>query len=437
MPISPARTVAFDILLKVERDDAYASELLHGPQQAKLSSSDHGLATEIVMGVLRWRSRLDEAIAAHSSLPLKKIDVEVLTALRMGAYQLLFLERIPQRAAIHESVELVKRARKTSAAAFANAVLRKLTTQTKGSPPEDNMADELAHPAWLVERWRREFGEASVRAICEYDQRVPQTVIRSFDPAVIPELSNAGIKLASGALLASAYRVTSGDVTKAAAFLEGRIAIQDEGSQLVAWLAGKGKRILDCCAAPGGKTRILASRDPEAKIVAVELHEHRARLLRKLVAAKNVEVGNADICSLPIGEPFDCILADVPCSGTGTLAHNPEIKWRLKPEDLVDLQNRQTAILQSAMKHAAPGGKIVYSTCSLENEENSVVVEKALASNPGFRLMDCSAELESLQRDGELLQIDMKTLTQGPYLRTIPGIHACDGFFAAVLKRES
>src|SRR5262249_33205569 len=156
-----------------------------------------------------------------------------------------------------------------------------------------------------------------------------------------------------------------GNVTATRAFRQGRVAIQDEASQLVALLVGKGKNILDCCAAPGGKTRVIAERNPAASIVAVELHPHRARLLRELVRAKNVEVITGDIRELPLASQFDRVLADVPCSGTGTLARNPEIKWRLKAEDLADLQARQLAILQTAMQKVAPGGRVVYSTCSL------------------------------------------------------------------------
>jgi 16S rRNA (cytosine967-C5)-methyltransferase len=213
------------------------------------------------------------------------------------------------------------------------------------------------------------------------------------------------------------------------------VAIQDEASQLVALLVGKGSRILDCCAAPGGKTRLLAGRNPEAAIVAVELHPHRARLLRKLVPARNVQIVVADIRALPTVELFNRVLVDVPCSGTGTLARNPEIKWRLKPEDILDLQTRQLAILQSAMQRVAPGGRLVYSTCSLEHEENQSVVDSALSSDASFHLADSRKHLQELRDGGELAWADIGSLTSGPYLRTIPGVHPCDGFFAAILQK--
>ena len=441
MPASPARAAAFDILLRVEQQDAYASELLHSERLDKLSLADRALTTEIVMGVLRWQSKLDSAIAAQSARPLGKLDAEVLIALRIAAYQLLYLDRVPARAAINESVELVKRAAKTSAAPFANAVLRKLAEAQPASAAQPSTVEELAaqyaHPAWLVERWAAQFGFDKAAAVCRYDQQVPTTSIRVDDPAVINELEAEGIALAPPALLASARMVTGGDITQTRAYREGRVFLQDEASQLVAALVGRGSRILDCCAAPGSKTSAIATRNPNAKVVAVELHPHRAELLRKRVTAKNAEVLTADATQLGLPCDFDRVLADVPCSGTGTLARNPEIKWCLKPEDLPDLHARQAAILRSALQQLAPGGRLVYSTCSLEWEENESVVEEVLAAGASFTLLDCRTELERLRGEGELVESNLDSLRAGHYLRTIPGIHPCDGFFAAVIERRT
>jgi 16S rRNA (cytosine967-C5)-methyltransferase len=154
-----------------------------------------------------------------------------------------------------------------------------------------------------------------------------------------------------------------------------------------------------------------------------------------LVPAQNVQVIAADVVDLPVDVGFDRVLADVPCSGTGTLARNPEIKWRLKPEDLVDLQARQLQILRAAMQHVTPGGRLVYSTCSLEYEENSQVIDSALAEDNSLRVLDCRVELEQLRSEGELVWKDLESLTSGPYLRTIPGVHPCEGFFAAILQK--
>jgi 16S rRNA (cytosine967-C5)-methyltransferase len=449
MPVSPARAAAFDILLRIERESSYASELLHSPAYAPLSIPDHALTTELVMGVLRWRSQLDSNIAIASSQPLSKLDVEILIALRLALYQFLWLDRIPQRAALHESVELVKRARKRSAAPFVNAVLRKLSTapRTPDLPAENQnpeaLARSLAHPLWLVERWAREYGLSNACKICGHNQSIPVTAIRLRTPAAEPHLNQEGFPLLPGSLLASARRIPAGDITKSQAFGKGELVIQDEASQLVAALVGpdvlkEGSRILDCCAAPGGKTLALADRNPAAAITAVELHSHRARLLQKLMRAHSsgqIQIVTADAQHLPLSLRFDHVLADVPCSGTGTLARNPEIKWRLTVDDLADLHERQAVILRSALDQVAPGGRLIYSTCSLEKEENEDVVGQALDENHSFRLLDCRRELDRLQSSGQLTWPDTASLTRGPYLRTLPGVHPCDGFFAAILER--
>jgi 16S rRNA (cytosine967-C5)-methyltransferase len=505
MPVSPARVAAFEILMRIQTTDAYASEMLHSSRFAMLSPADHGLLSELVMGVLRWRGLLDDKIAEHygcpsadrsasrkipalgaqnvtrtghpsnlSNQPLAKLDLEVLTALRLGAYQILFLDRVPKHAAVNESVELVKSAHKRSAAGLVNAVLRKIE---RGPGDLDTRA---AHPEWLVERWARVYGAEAARRICKYDQAAPTAVIRPQSPhpfgklsagssktakggaptslgatdaknevelrstgrtrasaptRLVEELRDEGIQLEPGKLLSSAFTVKSGDITATSAFHERRVMIQDEASQLVALLVGDGKKILDCCAAPGGKTRILAERNPEAMVVAMELHPHRAALLRKLVPAENVRVIAGDVRKMPFAGTFDRILVDAPCSGTGTLARNPEIKWRLRAEVLLRLQKYQIEILQAAMKHVAQGGRVVYSTCSLEPEENEDVIEKALAADSSFRVMNCGDELEKLRASSEFIWAG-DSMASGSCLRTVPGVHPCDGFFAAVLARK-
>jgi 16S rRNA (cytosine967-C5)-methyltransferase len=468
MSVSPSRAAAFDILLRIDATDAYASELLHAGRFSKLSPADHGLLTELVLGVLRWRGALDRHIAEHSSQSLAKLDKEVLAALRLGAYQILFLDRIPTHAAVNESVELVKQARKRSAAGMVNAVLRQID---KG--PRDR--NDISHPDWLVERWRKTYGPESARKICDYDNSEPKQVVRiarvgtaaidcsraegstekliesgsetnraaldgqpgaAVPTRVMDELRADGICLEPGSLLANAFAVTSGDITQTRAFRKGRLVIQDEASQLVALLVGKGKAILDCCAAPGGKTRIMAEQNPASTIVAMELHPHRAALLRKLLTADNVRVIAADVRHPPLTRQFDRVLVDAPCSGTGTLARNPEIKWRLKIEDLARMQAYQMEILSSAMKQVAAHGRLIYSTCSLEPEENEEVVEKILAANAGFVLVDCRDELRRLKENRELIVDDVDSVLSGSYLRTIPGVHSSDGFFAAILEKK-
>jgi 16S rRNA (cytosine967-C5)-methyltransferase len=456
MAVSPARNAAFNILLRVERESAYAVELLHSPILDDLSPVDRHLITEIVMGVLRWRSVLDQTIALLSFTPFRKLDLEVLIALRMGIYQKQFLGKVPAHAAVNETVELVKQARKVSAAGLVNAVMRKVKSVAYDPHASrltgvDYLSAALAHPKWLVQRWVSSFGDNIAQKICEYDQRIPATVLRLSSPDDEAPLAVEGIQLGLGALMATARTVIAGVATATQSFREGKIAIQDEGSQLVAALVGPGRRILDCCAAPGGKTAAMATRMPEAQIVATELHPHRATLLRRLAPQQNVEVVTADALSLPYGPDFDRVLADVPCSGTGTLARNPEIKWKLKLEDVSDLQSRQVAILRAAMRHVAPGGRLVYSTCSLEPEENEQVIaavlqgsghepSDALSGSPqtssNFKIIPIKTELLRLQQSGELVWKNIDNLISGNFLRTIPGVHPCDGFFAAIFEKR-
>jgi len=443
MSVSPARLAAFNILVRVSKYDSYAQEMLHSEHCANLSSADMGLTTELVMGVLRWQATLDSAIAKWSSQNVTKLDTEVLVALRLGAYQIGWLDRIPVHAAIHESVELVKVARKRSAAPFANAILRRLSESRPQIKPDSidsestapTLASISSHPQWIVDRWIAAFGWNVARKICEYDQRIPVTTIRLRDSDAEERLQADGVTLARGQWMKSSRRVLAGDITMTRAYRENRIAIQDEASQLVAAMVGSGSRILDCCAAPGGKTWAIADRNPESLILAVELHHHRAHLLKKRVIAPNMLVVNSDARTLPMNTHFDRVLVDAPCSGTGTLARNPEIKWRLTASDLVDLSTRQGELLKSAMERVGTNGRLIYATCSLEREEGEGIIESVLRDNSSFRVVSIGPIMHELHERGELVSENFTSLIRGEFLRTFPGTHECDGFFAAVLER--
>jgi 16S rRNA (cytosine967-C5)-methyltransferase len=470
LAVSPARNFAYDILIRVERDGSYASELLNAPRMDTLSREDRALTYELVMSTLRWQSELDARIAKYSSQKVSKLDGEVRVALRLGACQLTRLERIPAHAAVHESVELVKQSGKRSAVPYANAVLRKLAAETKASVVSadgstdvhvkdphlltaadvghrgvvENRGDgakelavEFAHPEWMVVRWIDMYGYNAARAICAANQHAPASALRLCAADAEEELIEAGMRIAPGALLTGARRLLAGDLAHSIPFRDHHVAVQDEASQLVAALVGKGGRILDCCAAPGGKTAAIAARNPGSQITAVELHEHRARVLKERVAGMNVKVVTGNVAAIEFGEKFDRVLADVPCSGTGTLAGNPEIKWRLKAEDLDGLRNLQMSILRSAAAALAPGGRLIYSTCSLEAEEGEGVVDQVLCGESALAVVPCEEVLRELERSGELAWDEPEGLVRGEYLRTLPGIHPCEGFFAAVLRRAN
>ncbi|MFT4112220.1 16S rRNA (cytosine(967)-C(5))-methyltransferase RsmB [Silvibacterium sp.] len=442
--IAPARSIAFEILLHVTDTDtnSHSDELLRDPQVNALSQQDRALATTMVLGTLRWQLQLDARIRPLLARPDTKLSPGAETALRLGAFQLLHLDRIPPHAAIGESVELTRRAGEHFATGLVNAVLRKLAKSPRVDAAPASLAAEYAHPAWLAESWIRNYGEPAARAICAFDQQPAPVTIRLVHPEAEASLVEAGIELAPGSFLAAARRVVGGDVARTQAFRNGWIRIQDEGSQLVAELAGQGSRILDTCAAPGGKTAILAERSPEADITAADINRRRLDAMRRNLTAlgDRIHFVTQDAASMTLAPEHDLILCDVPCSGTGTIARNPEIRLRLAADDLTRHSERQRRILAAALGGLAPGGRLIYSTCSLEPEENEQVVEAVLAARPGFTCVPVSAELAALAVSGRVheegsAKLAAHALRDG-YLRTLPGILDCDGFFAAILTQS-
>lgn len=445
--ISPARNASFRILLAVERGKAHADDLLRDKDVNGLGPADRNLATALVMGVLRWQIWLDAQIRPLLKRPNAKLDPEVLIALRLGAFQLQFLDRIPAHAAIDESVELTKQSGHRFAAGMVNAVLRTATGWSR--PLNESVAGIIAHPTWMVERWTSFYGAEITQAICLRAQSQPRTNVRVKDAAVEVELQKAEVELAPGNLLTAARTLVSGDVTATTSFRDGRVRIQDEGSQLIAELASRTtlaqnqKKILDACAAPGGKTLILAERIPHAQIVACEESPRRLAELRKRLTdvSDRVECRLADATQLKEDAAFDLALADVPCSGTGTLGRNPEIRHRLRLEDLPRLAERQRAILRAALRAVRPGGRVVYSTCSLEPEEDEQVVATVLAENPTAKQTSLAGLIDILQHDGIVRGGAAEKLKRGltpeGALRLLPDTMPTDGFFIAVLEKSA
>lgn len=434
--VSPARKAAFTILMELERGRGHSDDLLRSEGVSALQPIDRNLTTALVLGVLRWQIDLDRRIRPLLKHPNARLDEEVLIALRLGAFQLQHMERIPARAAIDESVELTKQAGHRFASGMVNAVLRKLAA----SQPASLTDAREAYPGWMVERWADLYGENATRAICRHGQQQPAIHLRLGEDAVEAELAAEGVEVAPGEILTGSRRVVSGDLTKTAAFREGRVRIQDEGSQLIAELLPRGQSILDCCAAPGGKTLILAERNPDAKIVACEAsHQRLAQLQKRLEPlGTRVECRLADASQLEDKAAFDAVLADVPCSGTGTLGRNPEIRHRLRLEDLPLQAARQKAILQTALRAVRPGGYVLYSTCSLEPEENEQVVEAVLSENSA-RLVSLQPKIEELRSLEILTEAGaerlVRSLAAEGYLRLIPGVFDTDGFFAALIQK--
>jgi len=359
------------------------------------------------MGVLRRRGELDHAIGQVVRRPLSKLDPEVLCALRIGAYQLLRLDRVPAHAAVSESVELVKSAGKRSASGLTNAALRKI-----GKVETSSGDDGLNAPEWLRTRWQGRFGLDVAQRVVEASLRAPETFLRlnpQFDATeTIGLLRAEGVEVAETDV-AGAYRVVSGRTRGSKTIGGGRASVQDLGSQAVVALLGlqPGMRLLDVCAAPGGKAQAASERLGAEAVVACDLHPHRLRKMRALGSGTVALVAADAARALRPGVRFDRVLVDAPCSGTGTLGRNPEIKWRLQPGDIEDLARRQEALLRAALERVAEGGAVVYSTCSLEGEENERVV--ARGAGEGWRIDE--------------------------HLERVPGREAGDGFWAARLVR--
>jgi len=394
----------------------------------------------------------------------------VTLALRLGLYQLRFLSRIPASAAVNQSVDLVRAARLASAASFVNAVLRRATREPDYDPSAavaneiDKISIETSHPAWLVERWSAQFGREEAAALGRANNQPAPLAFRFTAKAVhdsdrsperiIDELRTAGAELIASKVAPGAWRFiprkgTGTDAVEsqlesgmpalqqhrdgnqlAQAFAkEGFIFFQDEASQLVAHLLNVkgGLRVLDVCAAPGGKSTLTAALAPDAVLVAGDLHEHRVRTVRQIAAqqaAENIHMLVHDATrDLPFADSaFDRVLVDAPCSGTGTLRHNPEIRWRLKPSDISELATKQRAILRQAAAKLRVGGTLVYSTCSVERDENEAVVNDFLDEHPEFQRAAPKAPAALLTTDGDV--------------RSWPHRDDVDGFFMTVFQHR-
>jgi 16S rRNA (cytosine967-C5)-methyltransferase len=451
--IAPARQVAFDLLLELRRrPESHSDTLLRSKPVEALSALDRNLATTLVMGVLRWRILLQQRIAAILTRADGRLLEPVQIALEMGALQLLLLDRIPAHAAIFESVELTKASGNPHAAGMVNAVLRKLANAPKLEmvPTAPLLAGDLArvyaHPQWMVTRWAKAHGVAEAAAICRFNQQPPPTTVRLMDSRAEALLGEEGVRLEAGSFVERARRVVEGEVASTRTFAERLVRIQDEGSQFIAELAaggGAARLILDCCAAPGGKTAILAERHPQAAITACDIHPGRLKTMRNFLSRQNsagkISFRVLDAAALPPGEQFDLVLCDAPCSGTGTLARNPEIRHRVTLEGLERQHERQVKLLSAAIKSLAPGGRLVYSTCSLEAEENQSVVSEVLAGQKNCHLLSLKEAMRALETQGILHAgtADRIQSASDDFLRILPGVHACDGFFAALIARPA
>lgn len=442
-----ARQLASEILLKVDTQKAYADILLdHALKSATLDERDRALLTEVVYGTLRWRGNIDAKLGWHMRRPLSDADPFLCNLLRVTLYQLIFLDRIPAYAAVDEAVEIAKQ-RSGKAAGFVNGVLRNFLRQNNndaGAAPTDQTAgalsEELSHPEWLVKRWLADFGaQDAISLMRANNERAPLVVrvnsLKCNREELIQRFQSAGITAEPTQLSPQGISLSSGaGIEKLPGFADGRFQVQGESSQLVTYLLGPqpGERILDVCAAPGGKsTHIAEMMRDEGELISLDssvrgidrIRENIARLrLRSIHAVRGDASRN-----LPHSLGVTChrILVDAPCSGLGTLRSHPEIKWQRDERDIKLLCQLQSKILGNVIGHLKRGGVLVYSTCTLTQDENERVVESFLLEHEEFELEDAARYLPD----------EARHMVRGKYFQALPHRDNTDGFFAARMRK--
>lgn len=447
--IAPARLAALDILEAVSAgrmDLPAAIARVRGNLQ---DERDRALAAEIATGVQRWRAALDHLIVTFSKRAVDRLDPEIVEILRLSTYQLLHLTRVPAAAVVDDAVNLAKRAGKKSASGFVNAVLRAISRQRHALPlpprPDnvndrqavlDYFATSLSHPRWLVARWFDRFGfEATERWLQFNNTPAPLTLrvnrLKLTSEQLVERLERDDIRVSRGRFAPHALFIEEGHPLRGSGVAEGWFVVQDEASQLVTLLAGSapGPRVLDTCASPGGKTTALAATmDNKGLVVASDVRGRRIELLRRTVSASgatNVHVVQADLMNrLPFSTTFDTVFVDAPCSGLGTLRRDPDIRWRRREDDLAVLASAQLVMLRNAAECVAPGGRLVYATCSSEPEENEAVVEGFLDTARGFAPVDAATT-----------GVPAEVVDDRGQFRTAPHLHGLEGFYGAVFQR--
>jgi 16S rRNA (cytosine967-C5)-methyltransferase len=448
--IAPARVAAYEALLAVSAGSDLPAAL--AVTRSRLTDDrDRALATDMAAGVQRWRAAIDHLIVAFAKRRLERLDPEVLEILRLGVYQLLHLTRVPASAVVDDAVDLTKRAGKKSASGFVNAILRTISRRRESLPlPErpanpamretalDYLSVTLSHPRWLVDRWYERFGFVDAETWCTFNNTpAPLTLrtnrLRTTADQLVERLSADEVRVRRARFAPDALIVEEGAPLRAPGVESGLFVVQDEASQLVGVAANArpGTRVLDTCASPGGKTAAMAAdMEDRGLLVACDVRARRMSLLRQTIAATGAtaRLVQADLMRpLPFSRPFDLVVVDAPCSGLGTLRRDPDIRWRRREEDLVRLAASALTMLQRAADAVAPGGRLLYATCSSEPEENEAVADAFLATTAGFAAANLRTVAPALP--AELID------TRG-HLRTAPHSHRLEAFFASAFIKS-
>ena len=453
------RAICLDILNRVEEADLHPDRLLTDSfkRYRYFTSLDRGFLTELTYGVIRWREKLDWVIRHFSKIPFERIELETLNILRLGIYQILFLSRTPSSAAVNESVELSKRIGGKGGAGFVNAMLRSCIRQKDeirypniGEDPALHISVVQSHPLWLVQRWVKEMGVEETINICMFNNQISPLTLRTNTLKIsredlIRKLEEKELKPLSAAFSEEGILLQDPPPTSGLPFMkEGLYIIQDEASQLVTSLLDPkpGERILDACAAPGGKTTHMAQKmEDRGEIYGLDLSKGKLDLIEEMCQRLGIRIvkttkGDA-VKPLPIpqGVNFDRILADVPCSGFGTLRKNPDLKWRRGVKDIQRLRELQFSILSNLATYVKEGGVLIYSTCTVFHEENEGVVETFLGGHPEFQLDQIEKVASAFIADGKSEKF--RPFLQNGYFKTFSPKNEMDGFFVARLRKES
>lgn len=451
--IAPARIAAYEILQAVSSRRADLSTATARARATLHDERDRALATEMATGVQRWKLTLDHLIQHLARRPIATLDPEVLDVLRLGAYQILHLSRVPVSAAVDDAVKMTRKVGKGSASGLVNAVLRALSRTRRALPlpkrPEDErdhdaaieyLSLSLSHPRWLAARWYHRLGLARAEAWMTFNNRpAPLTLranpFRTTAEALRHRLSALDVTTHPGRYAPDAIIVDGGPSLHDTTVDTGWFVVQDEASQLVALLAGDnaGPRVLDACASPGGKaTALAATLHDRGWLIACDVRHRRMRLLASTVramGANNVRLVQADLMrELPFEPVFSCVVVDAPCSGLGTLRRDPDIKWSREPSDLSRLASAQAEMLRHAARVVMPGGRLIYATCSSEPEENDQVADGFLLERTDFAPVDAQRVHPAMPRD---------VVDGRGRLCTAPDRHGLECFFGAVFERSS
>lgn len=441
------RAAALDVIEKINKNQAYSNLLLNETiNKHKLSRKDVGLLTEIVYGTIQRQKTLDFYLDDFIS-NRKKVQSWVISLLHLSLYQMVYLDRVPDRAVIHEAVEIAKKRGHKGISGMVNGVLRNV--QRKGlknfssiSDDIERIAIEKSHPQWLVKRWVDQFGLQETEAMCEENLQAPYVTARintmktTVDKA-IRDLAGEGLEAVCGELSEDAIKVIEGQLIETDVYKRGEVTIQDESSMLVARALDieEGQAVLDACAAPGGKTTHIAERlNGLGYVQSLDLHEHKIKLIKN--QAERLELTNVEASALDsrkVSEKFnentfDRILVDAPCTGFGVLRRKPDIKWAKKPEDIERITVVQRGILDSQAALVKPGGKLVYSTCTIEEAENQDMVDSFLKDHPEF-------SIDTSMKD-RLPEALIPYIEEGQ-LQLLPHYFGTDGFYIACLVKES